>query len=310
MAHQAEDRLLVAAVDEFARTDPDRVVASYPIASNDFHKGFRDVTTKQFADGVNRLCAFLEAELGRSGDFEVATYFGPMDMRYHLITPALLKLGWVALMDAPRNSPLIHAHLFSKTGCKAILRSSDTDLSELIDGKDLKGKTLVQMPELEELLWSDDAPKEFKFKKTFAEAKDETFVILHSSGSTGLPKPIRITHAYMNILLLQQEFVTPDGRPSICKFITESRRTLSLAPPWHAGGQTALFWNLCFFSDGHAYVWGAKDRFPTLQDVVDAVEIAKCDMVAVTPQLLVEISRDPHALEVVSKVKGIGYGGG
>lgn len=59
-------------------------------------------------------------------------------------------------------------------------------------------KTL-ELPELEELLDADDTDH-YPFTKTFEEAAREPFCILHTSGSTGLPKPITWSHVLIGTM--------------------------------------------------------------------------------------------------------------
>lgn len=55
---------------------------------------------------------------------------------------------------------------------------------------------IIQVPEAAEFL--DPTPVEqYPYNKTFDEAKREPFMVLHSSGSTGLPKPITIYHSVL-----------------------------------------------------------------------------------------------------------------
>lgn len=57
------------------------------------------------------------------------------------------------------------------------------------------GIRILELPSVLDLI---EKPHEhFPFKKTFEVAKDEPFVVLHTSGTTELPKPIVWTHDYI-----------------------------------------------------------------------------------------------------------------
>lgn len=58
---------------------------------------------------------------------------------------------------------------------------------------------ILQLPGLEELLDAETA-EPFPFQKTFEEAVDEPFCITHTSGTTGIPKPISWTHGLIGTL--------------------------------------------------------------------------------------------------------------
>ncbi|OJJ97165.1 hypothetical protein ASPACDRAFT_33107 [Aspergillus aculeatus ATCC 16872] len=66
-------------------------------------------------------------------------------------------------------------------------------------------------------LWEvfQDAPSDnypYKYEHDFAAAEDISPVILHSSGTTGMPKPINITHGYFAILENLRTIPVPEGR--------------------------------------------------------------------------------------------------
>lgn len=52
------------------------------------------------------------------------------------------------------------------------------------------------MPELNELL-SEEAVPHYPYEKTFEQARLDPYLTLHTSGSTGLPKPIVTNHAFI-----------------------------------------------------------------------------------------------------------------
>lgn len=55
----------------------------------------------------------------------------------------------------------------------------------------------MRVPENKSLqYWLRDAEvPHYPFTKTFEEAKHEPFAVIHTSGSTGMPKPVIATHA-------------------------------------------------------------------------------------------------------------------
>lgn len=80
---QEEDygrRLLPVVVENAARSSPDRVAYSFPITDNPT-EGFHDITNKVYANGVNRLSWWIEANFGnpRAKSFPTVGYIGPSD---------------------------------------------------------------------------------------------------------------------------------------------------------------------------------------------------------------------------------------
>ena len=86
-------RLLPQVVDQLSQSDPKRVYATFPPAS-DLSRGFRDVTMLEIAQAVNKLAWWIEMNLGRSTVFETVAYIGPSDLRYAIVFLAAVKCGY------------------------------------------------------------------------------------------------------------------------------------------------------------------------------------------------------------------------
>jgi hypothetical protein len=61
------------------------------------------------------------------------------------------------------------------------------------------------------MLEGDHTPFSYE-EQTFDEAKNNPIVVLHSSGSTGIPKPITMTHGSFSILDNERSLPGPAGR--------------------------------------------------------------------------------------------------
>ena len=58
---------------------------------------------------------------------------------------------------------------------------------------------VLDMPEIDELL-DAGSTESFPYDKTFDEASQEPFCLLHTSGTTGVPKPISWSHALIGTM--------------------------------------------------------------------------------------------------------------
>ena len=70
------------------------------------------------------------------------------------------------------------------------------------------------VPELEELFSKDQVPH-YPYDKSFEQAEKEPCVILHTSGTTGLPKPIVITHGTFSTADAQQQIPSLNGHDTV-----------------------------------------------------------------------------------------------
>lgn len=89
---------------------------------------------------------------------------------------------------------------------------------------------VLKVPGIHELLAGK--PRPYPYTKIFEQAKNEPLVALHTSGSTGMPKPIVWTHewaaAYYNMIQLDP----PVGYESQDRLF-QANRVFFLFPPFH-----------------------------------------------------------------------------
>lgn len=69
-------RLIPHIVDDLAKSDPERIVYSFP-RSQDVSQGFRDVSARELASAIDKVAWQLQNEIGRSSSFETIGYIGP-----------------------------------------------------------------------------------------------------------------------------------------------------------------------------------------------------------------------------------------
>lgn len=106
---------------------------------------------------------------------------------------------------SPRNSPTAILNLLRKTSARRVLMTLAT-LQEVVDGLKLEIQmfdpayvlSIEEVPTLQEaypLLGRETAQDPFEpISTTFSPKDSDKAMFLHSSGSTGLPKPILLTH--------------------------------------------------------------------------------------------------------------------
>ena len=89
---ESDTRLIPNAIDELARTQPDKVFASIPLTT-DIADGFKDVTYLEYANAIDRAAMWLENNLGNGCHGEPIGYLAPSDLRYVILTIAAVKVG-------------------------------------------------------------------------------------------------------------------------------------------------------------------------------------------------------------------------
>ncbi|KAJ3887894.1 amp-CoA ligase, partial [Lentinula edodes] len=130
---------------------------------------------------------------------------------YETIIAGVIRAGLIPILISPRNTPAAVLNLLVKSGAHRLLTTYST-LKDLIDGIRLEvqsnsstfGFSLEEVPSLDKLypnLGAETAADPFQPYPTcpIPLRPQETAMYLHSSGSTGFPKVIPLSHAAMQV---------------------------------------------------------------------------------------------------------------
>lgn len=198
-------RLVPVIIDEAAKNTPERIYASIP-KSADLSEGFKDINYRTFANAINRASFWLDLHLAKGGISEKFAYTGPKDLRYTVLTVAAIKTGREVcgifcspdvvvnytsnnlaqiVLPSPFASLEAQLHVLDKTQCRKYLCPAvSVPLIKKVCAlrPDMQ---LVVVPDWEE--WLDEETVEhYVYDKSYEQAKEDTFMIVHTSGTTGL----------------------------------------------------------------------------------------------------------------------------
>jgi len=242
MVRHREDagrRLLPNVIDELAREEPERILYEFP-TDNDVTLPYTKVTARQYANAINRAAWALEGALGRGSGFPTVGYTGPQDLRYFIFVIAAVKAGYKMLYTSLRNSVEGDLAVVTAADCKAwLVPSRGSNIQRLLDrGVSLK---TVAVPDLKVLLDSKSSPP-YKYEKTWESGRRDPVWVLHTSGSTGNPKPVfrfldSVASIGANTLLPQI-----NGRPLLLHDFFDTRVYLTF-PFFHVRVRLVITWS-------------------------------------------------------------------
>ena len=166
----------------------------------------------------------------------------------------------------------------------------------------------IPMPNLDFFLSTSSAPnvEHYPFQGTFEEFKDRTFAILHTSGSTGIPKPVYVPHGLFCSQDAQQLIPFLGGRPTWVDRIRGKRLFIGL-PLFHAA---------CLAKMAYSAYSGATlvlpPTTPMTADVVNTVfTYANVDCAIVAPSLIIDLYKNSeYFANTVQRLKSLAYVGG
>ncbi|KAK1252094.1 hypothetical protein MKX08_003281 [Trichoderma sp. CBMAI-0020] len=295
-------RLIPNIIDERAESDPTKAFASIP-RSKDLADGFVDITYALVANAINRASWWLSHSMGNIETSEVFAYLGPNDLRYPILLVATMKCGYQMMMPSPRNSAEYQQELLRRAGCQTLFctRGLMAKLSPVVDDLDIFCKIA---PDLDELL--DPTPvAPFPYEAAYDEVKKNPFLILHTSGSTGPPKPITLTIECTTTEDTHRLLDDPEGR--LWWRLFANRRYFMGMPCYHSAGVWFSLFKPVFFNS--TAVFALSDK-PLTASIAEAVHrTAEVSGGIYPPSVLEEISRT-EALSGVKGLEFVAYGGG
>lgn len=165
----------------------------------------------------------------------------------------------------------------------------------------------IPIPPLEYFFEDLDKVEHIPFNLTWEEAKDKPFCVLHTSGSTGIPKPVFVTYGTFACNDAHQLIPKRGGKPTLVNFLKGKRYFLAL-PLFHAACLT--------FTVGYNIFAGVTCVIPPSEpltaDMMNEVyKYGKLDGALLAPSLIVDCYNNPEYYEtMLSNIKFLSYVGG
>ncbi|KAI0835425.1 putative NRPS-like enzyme [Hypoxylon sp. FL0890] len=300
-----QNDLLPNVVDRLARESPDTVYGLWPVIPASYDAGFRAITYAHLANVINGLAWWLTEQLGPSPNHEVLTYVGPNDVRLTALVLGAIKAGYVILLTSPRNSPAAHRGLFDSVKCRTLVTTDPAPPSVISILEAVKPRQLT-VPSVEELL--EKPYPHFPFTKTFEQARWDPLFIIHTSGSTGLPKPMIWTQETARRHYNYTSRDPPEGAISLDRMF-QGKRVIATVPPFHGAGLGQyLFYAIPF---GNIVIAPAAAGIVTAQGLVDILKQTPADVAVLVPSVVAELAQNPELLDYcASQLELILYIGG
>ena len=119
--------------------------------------------------------------------------------------------------------------LFDHTKCHTLLSASEIRIEHILAARPMRH---FAVPTLDDLLAEGSVPH-YAYEKAFESAASDPFIIIHTSGSTGLPKPVTISHGGLATIDAHHLLSPLDGFEAQIKVSNDRARIFSSLPPFH-----------------------------------------------------------------------------
>ncbi|KAI0200561.1 hypothetical protein F4808DRAFT_460671 [Astrocystis sublimbata] len=301
-------RLIPHIIDDKAAADPQREILLVP-RSSDPQDGWATITAGEYANAINYCAKEIVDAYGDAakGQFPTIAYIGPQDARYLILTIAAIKAGYQALFISPRNSEKAQLNLFEKTDCRILWY--DESFSQAVKSWLLERKMqTIQVQKLQRWFPEEQVPH-IPYEKTFEQAEMEPFCVLHTSGSTGLPKPIVARTGMMSISDANQRLPEWQGSRFWLNEVAERVQRVFLPMPlFHAASHYTFFYISVYRNLTTVLTIHEK---PLSADLALAcIENVDFQAILLPPSVLEDITHSEESISKLKKLKLIVFGGG
>ncbi|KAJ5811852.1 hypothetical protein N7474_008153 [Penicillium riverlandense] len=302
---QAGKRLLPKVVDDFAETDPERRFAIISRGA-ELSDGFQTLSMKDVSRAVNILCEWMESTIKPARSRETLAYMGKNDVRYCFFLLACQKLGFQAFFPSTRNSDEVHVHLLKATRCTKFF-CSEGQRSRALETQCLSPDVDVfEVPTLKAMLSDGGGFRSYPSPNSFAEACDEPVCIIHSSGTTGMPKPVYLTNGFFGTMDAVTQLQWPPGRePSLFFNFDQQDLVLTTTPFFHLMGLMAFV--LSIFHGAPALI--GPEKPPSVDFLVELMRKGRPTAAVYPPSLLEDLSHSDEALACLNELRTVRFGG-
>lgn len=325
---ETQDRLLTHVLDDLAQKSPTSLYCIHPTSQASDNEWCR-ISVYQFSQAVDRLAWWISQKLGQRKEQQVLAYIGTNDLRYGAFMLACMKLGhavrpylvtavyessdlvFQALLLSTRNSQEAQRHLLHSTKCYILVDGSEkVQLQHQLDELESKCADIPldrwKIDSMWDVFSSNPVPP-YPCNLQFSNAEDLPAIIIHSSGTTGNPKPITVTHGYLATLDNMRYLDVPPGRQSsLMCLLQEGELRFFSSPLFHFMGIVCVSESL-FFQTPFLL---APDRPLTTKLFARIMDMDYHPTWGLfSPFHLEELAASEEGLRAVGKLSAVNYGG-
>jgi acyl-coenzyme A synthetase/AMP-(fatty) acid ligase len=299
-------RLLPTLIDEIAESTPTRIYASIPKIDTDLSQGFKHITYAEFAQAINACSWWLDETLGKAADgtFPTFAYFGPRDLGYCIVVVAAAKVGRKVLLASHLASADAHLFLLELLECTAVVYASEmTSLAQSLEERFPSAKYISTTSLCSFLDTSKSSSKceHYEYSKSYQQAHSDPVMIVHTSGTTGMPKPV----VWTNDMLASVDRL--HTLPGSAATQLAGQGIYCALPVFHTSGMTASLLSPVYLN--MIIILGPSGVRPDKKAVLEILRNAPVSAASFPPSLLEELLADVTSRKELQKLEKIVYGG-
>ncbi|KAI0759162.1 hypothetical protein BC629DRAFT_1584384 [Irpex lacteus] len=228
---------------------------------------------------------------------------------YALTWLAAERAGFTLFPISPRNSPAAIAHLLSQVDVELVLVGREEAVKDLakasferLRASNVRIPPVADMPAFSVLFSTGNDAQEVEPLPPVDYEAGDVSLIMHSSGSTAFPKPIRWT------------FFRMIAAARMCYYgevnMTGMRIASHSLPMYHGMGISQLLWAGAIGTTILCQDPTNSPRVCSPTEMLHDANALGCDLLICTPNFAEEWAKSPEAVDMLKRTRGLMFGGG
>ncbi|KAI0743094.1 acetyl-CoA synthetase-like protein [Daedaleopsis nitida] len=225
----------------------------------------------------------------------------------HALLVGTMYLGCTPFPISARNSPAAVAHLVRATAVHALFVSGDAAMQRLALeaqaelARDGYAVRLLPLPELRDVYNDAEEGDAVGAVKMGRVDGDQTALIIHSSGSTSFPKPIRISHRNF----ARWAYFPYTGDTDMCGV----RLSIHGLPLFHVMGAFSITWTVGTGLVATVFRPTTPPIVTTPENVIEGVVNSKSEAIFCVPSIVEAWAREPETVTALQKLRCVTFAG-
>ncbi|KAL4966026.1 putative NRPS-like enzyme [Aspergillus stella-maris] len=293
-------RLLANIVDDLALSNPTQKMGVIP--SKD---GIKTVTARELSDAVHATAWWIEKHIGKATKQETIAYMGANDIRYIIFVLAAHKTGYKPLLPSTRLSDDAYQHLLTVVDCNTFFYTKEKQrrVSEI---QGFRQHTAFYEVPLSDDILAAHGSIQYPWNRSYEESEDEMALIIHSSGTTGMPKPVPLTHGFFATIDHNLHLPSPKDRQStLFNDLGSDHLVLSTTPFFHLMGFLA-FTESIFHSVPFVNL---PDKPLSVDLLADTIKQTHATAAMLPPSILEDMSQSEIGIETLKSLDCVYFAG-
>ncbi|KAK5062716.1 hypothetical protein LTR84_004790 [Exophiala bonariae] len=276
-----------------AQSHPNEPIFGYPSQELEYTEYTLTDLEALAARAAQRYAEVLPVRANSSQDARVVALLGPSTMDYFIALLALSRLGFTVLFLSTRISEAAYLSLLEATDCRHMVVHPSFDRT--IAGvkatlPDLQTTRFLPQSEYDPLQGNHILPQTTEQTLDLDQETSKVAWIIHSSGSTGLPKPIYQTH--------QAALRNYENNMNLKGFV--------ILPLFHAFGISNVLRG--FTAIKKIYIYSASLPL-TSQNLLQVMRRHKFEIFITVPYALKLLSETQEGIDALAAMKMVQFGG-